>query len=632
MHKQLKMIICQWILLGSALLVPFIPAYASDWVGEGWQYIQNNEPEQALFSWQKGVNQLEDHTPLIVLRVLNDATTAIDLAQKVDRTESVFVIEATSQGQSIYYVLSARQVSLDLDDRHQQLASMRQAIDVKTKLFSDTASVFKGGRTKAEVTNDSGSVDFSKIDSDYALGRFEEALWALEDLQKVYPHNSEVNYRMGLIQEDMLEFDTAKVSYEKAIAKKELSDPTKAYSHLGGLLYKMQQYPEAKIAFEKGLRIQAKDAYTLYMLGLVLRKMGNFAESILAFQHAVKVSTSYKQNALYGQALNYIRMNNTQQAKKLLQESISVDPNTEVAAQAKTSLTKVLANERYFSVFGMYGYQYDSNVVLKPTPSPTVPVISGASDFAHTLLSVFTYAPPPSFDGTGYKASTMVYANLHDRLNSFDMVVLNATLTPYTSLSKNNVLSMDASFDYVLFNYKRYMDTIKLKPSLTYNYDKQWQLKVSLTASRDNYYQPVVLQTSMQDGWTVAEDMKVTRFSKDYQSSIYIGGAFTTSIARGTDWSFNSITGSVGVDIAVPWVQKLSTGIHGSLIRQKYKNITVGYRQPRRDTMYNADVSLSYPLTYVNVSLTASYTHERSNTPVYRYVKMMSGFNISGSF
>jgi len=176
------------------------------------------------------------------------------------------------------------------------------------------------------------------------------------------------------------------------------------------------------------------------------------------------------------------------------------------------------------------------------------------------------------------------------------------------------------------------MDTIKLKPILTYKPHDQLELMSSMAASRSNFYQPVAVQSALQDGWLLTEEMKVTGYSKDHLSSVVLGGHFTTSRTRGSEWSFNGYGGMLSVNAPLPYLSFVTAALQGSIDRQKYQNIAAGFILRRRDTIYNGSLSLAHQFSYVNVSLTGSYAHGISNTDVYSYVRMMAGINLSGSF
>ncbi|MDQ6998508.1 MAG: tetratricopeptide repeat protein [Mariprofundus sp.] len=490
--------------------------------------------------------------------------------------------------------------------------------------------VLKSGTEHKTMPNSSG-IDFRQIDTDYDIGRFEEALWALEDLQKLYPDNGEVLYRMGIVQEGMLNFDAAIDAYKESVVH--LDEPSPAYNHLGELLYKMNKFPLAITAFEHVMQLKADSALTSYMLGMSYMNVGDFSASIQAYKRAGEIDASFIQKATYGQGISYIRMGQAETGQTLLREAIARDPESDVATHAKKSLSDAitLANTSYLSFFGLYGFQYDSNVVLKPSSSPNVPLITGNSDFEHTMLLATNYAPPPNNDW-GHKLQTRAYANIHNRLRSFDIIDLGFTYTPYVILNDNNLFSMDTSFDYIFFNYNRYMDFISLKPMLTYNHNEQLQFMLSVKGTRENYYQPVVLLSSLQDGWMLSEEIKITGFSKDHLSSASLSGHYTTSRKRGTDWSYNAYGVETGFDVAIPYVDKLMVGLHGAFEHQKYLNWVTGNIAKRRDNIINTSASLGYQFTYVNVSLTGNYTHDVSTLDVYSYVRMMAGINISGSF
>jgi len=474
-------------------------------------------------------------------------------------------------------------------------------------------------------------LDFSQIDADYQVGHFEEARWALEDMQKANSHNGNVFYRMGLVQERMLDFDAARSAYKRAASS--MSAPAPAYFHLGGLLYKMKQYPQAVTAYKHVLKLKPNNAYASYMLGMSLMNTGKYADSISAFNRTSRIDHTFRQKAMYGQGIDYIRMGQQAKGESLLRESIALDPTSEVAAVAKKSLTDAinLENTNYLSFFGLYGAQHDSNVVLKPSTSPNLPIITGASDSEHTFLLALNYAPPPAH-GRGYKVSARAFENAHNHLRAFDVTDLGLTVTPYLSVNDKKLVFLDASFDYIFLRYHRYMDTISLKPSFTYTPNKRFQLMFSMLGSRQNFYQPVAVQSSNQDGWLLKESFNIYTFSLNHKNSVQFGAHYTTSRTRGSDWSYNAFGGDTGIDITVPDIQRATAGLHASIEYYKYLNMATGFTRKRRDIVYNGSLSTAYHFSFADISLIASYTHEISTLDVYTYARVTTGINVSRSF
>jgi len=482
------------------------------------------------------------------------------------------------------------------------------------------------------ATNATRSTVFSQIDADYNSGRFEEALWALQDLQKSQPNNAEILFRIGKVQEDMLDFEAALDAYKQAARR--MSNPAPVNIRLANLLYKMKQYPQAGTAFQTILRNKPGNAYALYMSGMVKLKIEQFPQAIQYFKQADAADTSFKQKSLYGQGISHIHLEQNAQGKSLLTQSIAIDPKSDVAELAKSSLadTVSLENISYLSVFGMYGFQFDSNVVLKPSLSPIVPLITGESDFEHVFLASLDYAPPASKSGAGYTLSGRLYENAHAKLRTFDVTGLGATLTPYHYVGGKHLAFMDASFDYYFVNYKRYMDTISVRPGFTYTQSKQLQFTMSVTGSRENYYQPIVLATANQDGFIVKPELRISGFSEDRKSSIQLGGYYLSSTTQGSDWSYSGFGGDISAETTIPWLGSLVAGAQASIDQQRYRSIPVGFSVKRRDTSYAGAVSLSYHLPYFDFGLNGSYTHVLSTLDVYTYVRMLGGVTISRSF
>jgi len=473
---------------------------------------------------------------------------------------------------------------------------------------------------------------FSQIDADYESGRLEEALWALQDLQKSSPRNGQVLFRLGKVQEDMLDFDAALDTYQRA--SRRVSKPLPVYSRLANLQYKMKRYAQAGSAFQNILKSKPGDAYALYMLGMVNEKTEKYPMAIRFFKKADSADASFKQKSLYGQGISYIHLGQNGQGKTLLKQSIAIDPKTDVAILAKKSLSDAVAleNVSYLTIFGMYGFQFDSNVVLKPSTSSSVPLITGESDFEHVFLATLNYAPPTAKSGTGYVLSARLYENAHAKLRTFDVTGIGATLTPYHYIGGKHLAFMDATYDYYFVNYKRYMDKISLRPGFTYSLSKMMQYTLSVTGSRENYYQPTVLPSANQDGLIVKPELRISISSEDHKSSMQLGSYYASSTTQGGDWSYSGFGGDVSGETEIPWLGSLVAGAQASISQQRYRNIPVGFTVKRRDTSYSGAVSLSYHLPYFDISLNGSYTHVLSTLDIYTYVRMLGGATISRSF
>jgi len=473
---------------------------------------------------------------------------------------------------------------------------------------------------------------FSQIDADYESGRLEEALWALQNLQKSNPDNADVLFRLGKVQEDMLDFATAVHAYEQAALL--MKQPAPAYSRLANLQYKMKRYAQADAAFQNMLKNKPGDAYALYMLGMVSEKTAKFPEAIQYFKQAGAADASFKQKSLYGQGISYVHTGQHAQGKALLKQSIAIDSESDTAALARKTLTDTikLENVSYVTFFGLYGFQYDSNVVLKPSTSASVPLIANNSDSEHVFMVTLEYAPPAAKSGAGYKLSARAYENLHTKLTTFDVTGIGGSATPYYYIQGKHLAFMDATYDYYLVNYKRYMDAISLRPGFTYTQNKQLQLTASVTGSRENYYQPTLLSTSNQDGLILKPQLQISGFSEDHQSIIRLGGFYAISTTQGSDWSYSAYGGDISAETPVPMLSSLMAGMHASIDHHRYRTIPVGFTKKRTETSYAAAVSLSYRLPYFDLGMHGSYTHVLSTLDVFTYVRILGGVSISKRF
>jgi len=114
-----------------------------DWVRQGWQQIKRNHIDQALVTWQQGVNSLPADRLLAYLGVYNQLSAALRRLKRIGINQSAIILKARSKGKPAYFVMSAQDVPIDKTQRYQKLAGLRAMTDKHHRIHASAARSFQ---------------------------------------------------------------------------------------------------------------------------------------------------------------------------------------------------------------------------------------------------------------------------------------------------------------------------------------------------------------------------------------------------------------------------------------------------------------------------------------------------------
>ncbi|TLS66264.1 hypothetical protein FE236_00730 [Mariprofundus erugo] len=137
-----------WLLCSSLIMA--MPAHAEelapqgDWVNQGWEQLVLRHPDQALKIWQTGVNSQPDSHLFAVLGAYSLLTNAMQKLEQIGPSYQTFITRTSNQaGQPLYFVLSARYVPENREQRRKELADLQQAAEISGSVLASAASRFK---------------------------------------------------------------------------------------------------------------------------------------------------------------------------------------------------------------------------------------------------------------------------------------------------------------------------------------------------------------------------------------------------------------------------------------------------------------------------------------------------------
>lgn len=115
----------------------------------------------------------------------------------------------------------------------------------------------------------------------------EEALSNLQYLLKYFPEDAELLYNIGILQEKLKDFQSAKISYEKAI---EIMPQDDFYYNLGEVLVTLEEWDSAINAFNSVLQNDSNDGNCYFNIGLCYLNKKETNKAIDFFQRAVELN------------------------------------------------------------------------------------------------------------------------------------------------------------------------------------------------------------------------------------------------------------------------------------------------------------------------------------------------------
>ncbi|GAV19519.1 hypothetical protein MMIC_P0453 [Mariprofundus micogutta] len=142
-----------WNLCLSGLLCLCMPFSASaeravlPWVDTGWSQLQSGEINQALSTWQQGLNNLPDKQLLGSLGTFSNLDYAIARIKRAGVDENVFMISYSGSSSQMYYVLTAQSIARNMDIRQTEMAVLKERVGMHGKLLANEAQKFKTGKT-----------------------------------------------------------------------------------------------------------------------------------------------------------------------------------------------------------------------------------------------------------------------------------------------------------------------------------------------------------------------------------------------------------------------------------------------------------------------------------------------------
>ncbi len=468
------------------------------------------------------------------------------------------------------------------------------------------------GKTYADVNS------LEKGIENYRSENYEEALSLFIEARKEQPASSIAAFYLGVTYKQLKEYQLAEKNLRDSL---QLSPPVKdAYLELAEVLYTQDQLNEAEGWALKAETEGINPANAVFLRGMILSKRGITEDAIAAFNKAKKMNPALAQPADFQIALIQLKTRNFTDARKTFKAIEEIDPTSELASFAKEyekSLSRTLDIYKTWRFTIGTAYQYDDNVILKPTTSIPGVEITGERDSSILATLGIIFSPilrEPFFINCQYN----LYTNTYFDTNTHNLMTHTISVNPGINI-KNGSIFLPVSYSHIWVHEREYMSLISVKPGVQFaflpqhiarfsiGYDKRELLKAPIDSDEDRDANIFNASTGYIHPFSGGKGL----FNLIYE--------FSYDNSDGKNW--DNIGNRITAGLLLPsLILKTDFILSGEVFLQNYKNNHTVFDKKRKDKNYTLSINLVRELVRgLFLNLQYSYTRADSNIAIYDY-------------
>jgi tetratricopeptide (TPR) repeat protein len=451
----------------------------------------------------------------------------------------------------------------------------------------------------------------------YKAENYEEALESLAKARQERPDDPVAAYYLGMTCKQMGNYKEASRNL-KAAAR--LAPPVKeAYVELIDVLNNLNELSEAMEWVKKAETEGEKPGQVAFLKGLILSKKGRSRDAIDAFKKAKEADPSLAQASDLQIAMAHGKEKRFAEAKESLKTVISMEPTSELGSFAKeyeTALTKAAEGQKTWRVTLGVAYQYDDNVVLKPSEAIPGVLITGEKD--SSVVSNLRLDYTPLLSGPWFFAGQFnFYADTYFSVESHRLMVPTLSLIPGYSF-QNGAITLPVSYSYVWLHEEGYQSVVTAKPTLNIAFLPNHIGQISAGYARRDMQQEPIDQDEDRTG-------NIYLFTAGYVHPFSEGRgvlSFLYELSRDMTDGKNWVNTGNRFDLSLllPIVNNVKLTAVVEAFLQDYSHIHTIFKEKRKDRTYMGAVGAIWEMTKgLNLNIQYSHTKADSNIEIYKY-------------
>lgn len=464
----------------------------------------------------------------------------------------------------------------------------------------------------------------------YKHENYDEALPTLLKAREENPDSTLAAYYLGLCYKQLQDYREAIPHLRVAVTK--LPKIKGALIELIDSLYQVGEIEEArgwiKEAEDEGIR----PAQTSFLKGLVLLKEGDPAAAIESFENAKGLDVSMTAACNYQIGICHLREGGLNDARDSFAQVLMIDPGSNMANFANEYMSAIDERSyrtRPFKMSAGFAWQYDDNVVLKPSEASIVEGISDQSDTREVYTAKAEYDHRFN-EALGVRGQYMMYLAKQNDLGFYDVFSNTFMLQP-TYYTEGALLTFPTSFNHTSVNDKMYLVSPTTSAIANLTIGKSNMLQGYVKYQYKNYQWPSSSAEEDRDGNNLDGGLGWYFFYARNKGFLNLRYGLSKEWTEGANWEY--LGNRVNATLLIPALKNLNLTVSGDLNLQDYENTHSVYQVKRRDRIFTISSLLAYKF-YKDSEFQLQYTFvkDSSNIDIYDYHRNIFSAGIEVKF
>lgn len=465
--------------------------------------------------------------------------------------------------------------------------------------------------------------------TDYKAENYEESIEFFLKAREQQPDSAMPSYYLGLTYKQLGNYSEAITYLSEAAAKK---PPAKeACLELAEAYYNLEDFSKAVEWIERAEKENIKTADTSFLKGLILLKEGDGKNAVAAFKKAKDMDKSLMQAADFQIAIAYAGDKRLEEARESFKSVIAIDPATDLASYAReyeTAITKRLEGHKTWRVTAGVAYQYDDNVVLKPSAAIPALEITGERDSG--IVSTIRIDYNPLLNGSWLlNGQYSAYANTYFKSNTHNLITQNISFMPGYTFKKGAV-TLPITYTHAWIHEREYMGYASVKPTLNLLM-AAYTVQLSAGYAKRKMLQPPLDADEDRDADICSISAGYVRPMAQDKGLFTVRYELSRELTQGKNW--DNTGNKLNIGTLIPLKDKVRLTLSGEAYLQDYKNTHTAFNIKRRDRTYTGTATLLWSI-YRNLDANLQYSHTAadSNIAVYDYNRNIYTVGMEYSF
>lgn len=465
----------------------------------------------------------------------------------------------------------------------------------------------------------------------YRAENYEEALEILQTIPESGQHGSVAAFYLGLTYKQTGELRKAATFLERSLRlTPRVND---AYTELTDVLLALGDTEKAARILDEAEGAGIRSGALMFLRGIVLARQGNTNDARQAFAEAKAMDPRLGPRADMQQAMLDVAEHRYTSARQTLQAIANVSPGTELAEFARqydTALANLVARHKAWRFTAGLQYQYDDNVILKPSDDIPGGISSRESDSAAVLSLRTEYAPllegPWTF--LGQLSATAVR---HEHIESHDFTNAGITLIPGRRFGAGSQLTLPVTMTHTWLDGQRYSLTVGVRPTLLTTLAPGHLLQAAIGVTRREMVEAALLDDENRDGVVGLAGLTYLKPLAGGAGLFSLGYELSRDETRGVNW--RNTGHRPFVSILYPLTDAVSVLASLDAQFQNFDGTHTVFDTHRRDETYTGSIGLIWrPWDWGKFSLQYTHVEADSTIAIYEYTRNLYTLGFEATF